>query len=60
MELTEEKVRKDLDALLENVKTIEDLKNLEFSIDDYLEEGYNVRDYIHKCNLLACKFNGEN
>lgn len=60
MELTEEKVRKDLDALLENVKTIEDLKNLEFSIDDYLEEGYNVRDYIHKYNLLACKFNGEN
>lgn len=57
MEPNEKKVRKELDTLLKDVKTIEDVNNIQFLIDDYLEEGYNVRDYIPKCNLLVQKFN---
>jgi hypothetical protein len=60
MEQTEKEVRKELDKLLENVKSVDDLSNLEFTIDDYIEKGYNVRDYIPKCNSLAHKFSDEN
>ncbi len=60
MEPAEQKVRKELDALFDGVKTLEDLKNIPFLIDDYLEEGYNVKDYIQKYNCLVRKFYSEN
>lgn len=59
MNPAEEKVRKTLDELLENVKTIEDLNNIQFLIDDYIEEGYNIKDYISKYNSLVQKFYAE-
>ena len=52
----EKKVRKELDVLLKKVKTSEDLNNLQFLIDDYIEEGYYVKDYINKYNLLVQEF----
>lgn len=53
---SEEEVRKTLDEFFEKAKTTEDLNNLEFIIDDYIEDGYDVRDYIPKYNLLVQKF----
>jgi len=56
MNLAEEKIRKELNTLCENVKTFEDLNNIPFLIDDYIEDGYNIRDYISKYNSLVQRF----
>lgn len=56
MNIAEEKIRKELDALCESVKTFEDLNNIPFLIDDYIEDGYNIRDYISKYNSLVQRF----
>jgi hypothetical protein len=47
---TEDEVRKTLDGLFESAKNSEDINEIQFAIDDYIEEGYNVKDYIHKYN----------
>jgi hypothetical protein len=59
MKISEENIRKTLDELLENVKTIEDVNNIHFLIENYIEEGYNVKDYISKYNLLVQKLSKE-
>jgi hypothetical protein len=56
MALDEEKIRKELDALFHSVKTIENLNNIRFKIDDYIEDGYSIRDYIKKYNSFAYEF----
>ncbi len=53
MEPDEERVRNELDRLFESAKTIEDLNNIEFLIDDYLDMGYNVRNYVVRYNSLV-------
>jgi hypothetical protein len=53
----EEEIRKTLDNLLENAKSVKDINQIETLIDNYIEDGYNVRDYINKCNLIVQKFN---
>lgn len=55
MESTEEEVKNKLDELFEKAKTsknIEDILNFKFAINMYLDEGYNVKDYIPKWNKL--------
>lgn len=53
----EEKIRKELEELFDSVKTPEDVNNIRFLIDDYIEEGYDMDDYVAKYNLIAGKFN---
>jgi len=43
-------VKKTLDLLLESVETFEQLGSIKFAIDDYLEEGYEIKEYISKYN----------
>jgi hypothetical protein len=52
----EEKVRKELSDILNNAKSIKDIIDFPSLIDDYIEEGYNVKDYIHKYNLRVQEF----
>jgi len=56
MDKTEKDIRNILDNLFKNAKTIEDIIQIPFSIDEYIEDGYNVKDYIHKYNLLVQEF----
>ena len=51
-----ELVRKTLDLLIERAETFEDLQTIKFTIDDYLEEGYNVWDYVGKYNEKVIEF----
>jgi uncharacterized protein Usg len=53
---TEEEVRKDLDDILNNAKESKDIRDVPSLIDDYIEQGYDVRAYIPKYNSLAHKF----
>jgi len=53
MKPDEERVRNELDRLFKSAKTIEDLNNIEFLIDDYLDMGYNVRNYVVRYNSLV-------
>ena len=55
MSLDEEKVKETLEELLESAKTIEEVNEIKFLIEDYLEEGYNLKDYIVKYNLIVKK-----
>jgi len=53
----EEDVRKTLDKLLKDAKTSEDFINIKFLIDDYLEQGYRIKDYIPTYNKTFQEFN---
>jgi hypothetical protein len=55
--IKDREVRKKLDKLLKNAKTVNDVNHVQFLVDDYIEEGYNVRSYIFKCNAVARKLN---
>ena len=46
----EKLVRKTLDLLIERAETFEDFQTIKFTIDDYLEEGYEIKEYISKYN----------
>jgi len=50
---TENDVRKELDSLLENIKGLKDTIDIPSIIDDYIEQGYNVKDYINKYNIAV-------
>lgn len=52
---SEKEVRNTLDKLFNDVKNIEDLNNLRFTIDEYLDLGYNIMEYVHKYNELNNK-----
>ena len=52
----EEIVKKTLDLLLERAESLKDLTEIKFAIDDYLEEGYKIQDYISKYNNKVGKF----
>ncbi len=56
MEPDEKRIRKELEGLFESAKTPEDLLNLKFLINDYIEDGYRIRDCIPKYNKLVQKF----
>lgn len=56
MNSDEEKIRKELDNLFEKAETIEDWNNIRFLIDESIDEGYNVRDYINKYNSFVQEF----
>jgi len=56
MKEKEKIVRKTLDLLMENVENFEDLLNLKFTIQDYLDEGYKVFDYDIKYKRLVIDF----
>jgi hypothetical protein len=50
---SEEEVRKTLDKLFESAKKSKDMKeiiNLKFTIDEYIDIGYEVENYIDKYN----------
>ena len=49
-------VKKTLDLLLESAETFEDFQTIKFTIDDYLEEGYEIKEYISKYNDKVGKF----
>ncbi len=54
----EEKVKKELDELLKKAEESgkkEDLDEFKFVLDDYLDQGYRVKDYIFKYNSLFNK-----
>lgn len=55
----EDKIRKELNDRLENAKSLNDILDFPSLIDDYIEEGYDVKDYIHKYNLIVQKFYSE-
>lgn len=52
----EKNIRKGLDTLFDNAKTIDDLNEIHSLIEDYFEQGYNVRDYLIKYNELVGEF----
>ena len=53
---TEEKVKKTLDKLMKAAKTPADVIEIGIEIDDFIEEGYKIKDYIAKYNLFVQKF----
>ena len=53
---TEEIVRKTLDLLIERAETFQDLSEVKFAIDDYIEEGYFVKVQIQNYNDKVIKF----
>jgi hypothetical protein len=55
----EQEVRKTLDKLFDDCNTQEQKNELKFLIDDYLDEGYKVKSYILKYNLLMQKINNQ-
>jgi len=57
MDPEEEKAKKTLEEFLEKAKTIDDLNEIHSLIEDYFEQGYNVRDYLIKYNELVGEFN---
>lgn len=42
----DKKARENLNKLLEDAKTIDDLNEIHCLIEDYLERGYKFREYI--------------
>ena len=53
---TEEKVKKTLDKLMKAAKTPADVIEIGIEIDDFIEEGYKIKDYITKYNLFVQNF----
>jgi len=49
-------VRKTLELLLDRAECEFDFKVIEYTIDDYLEQGYNVKDFIPKLNEKYQRF----
>ena len=49
----EETIKKTLDILLERAEKLVDLRIIKYAIDDYLDEGYKVEEYLHKYNKKA-------
>lgn len=49
-------VKKTLDLLLEGAETFEQLVAVKFAIDDYLEEGYEIMEYVSKYNEKIMDF----
>ena len=49
-------VRRTLDLLIDSADSFEDLQTIKFAIDDYIEEGYNVWDYVEKYNKKIREF----
>jgi len=49
-------VRKTLELLLDRAECEFDFKVIQWAIDDYLEQGYNVKDFIPKYNLKYQEF----
>lgn len=56
MDKTETEVRKTLDKRLKDAKTSKDVIEIGVEIDDFIEDGYNIKDYIRKYNLFVQKF----
>ncbi len=52
----DKKARENLNKLLEDAKTIDDLNEIHCLIEDYLEQGYKFREYIGKYNKLVAEF----
>jgi hypothetical protein len=50
------KVKKELDDLFSNANSIEKIGEIPSRIDELIEEGYDVRDYIPKYNALVQEF----
>ncbi|MGY4883953.1 MAG: hypothetical protein ACP5NZ_00035 [Nanobdellota archaeon] len=58
MNLDEERIKEELEGLFqkaENTKKSEDLEEFKLILDDYLDQGYKVKMYIFKYNLLIQK-----
>ncbi len=58
MNLDEERIKEELEGLFqkaENTKKSEDLEEFKLILDDYLDQGYKVKMYIFKYNLLVQK-----
>jgi ferritin len=55
MKNDEERVRGELNNLLDNAKSIKDVVEVPYLIDDYIEEGYNFKDFVIKYNGLVQK-----
>jgi hypothetical protein len=56
MNLNEEKIKNNLEELLKKAKEskkMDDLEEFKLELDDYLEQGYQVREYIKKYNQLV-------
>ena len=51
-----ELIRKTLDLLIDSAETFQDLTEVKFAIDDYIDEGYYVKDQIQKYNEKVGKF----
>jgi hypothetical protein len=54
----EERVRKALDEMFEKAeisRDFEEIIELKFVLDDYIEQGYNIRDCIYRYNELVQK-----
>lgn len=52
----DKKARENLNKLLEDAKTIDDLNEIHSLIEDYFEQGYKFREYIGKYNKLVAEF----
>jgi predicted aldo/keto reductase-like oxidoreductase len=53
--MEKEKIKKTLDELFEKAKTNDDWKELKFILDDYIEQGYNLVEYVNKYNQIVQK-----
>lgn len=53
---TAEIVRQTLDLLIENAESIYDLTTIKFTIQDYMTEGYYIKEQIQKYNEKINKF----
>ena len=46
----EKVIREGLDLLLKEARTEQNFKDIQFYINDYLDQGFDVKDYIFKYN----------
>lgn len=49
-------VRETLDLLIENASSFYDLTTVKFTINDYMAEGYYIKEQIQKYNEKVNKF----
>jgi len=49
-------IQKTLDLLIERAENFEDFVTIKFAIDDYIEEGYYIKEQIQKYNDRVNKF----
>ena len=56
MKIKEETVRETLDLMLSNATEEEHFRTIRNSIDDFIEEGYNVRYYLGEYNSKYQEF----